>query len=181
MALSGFNEPSMLYFINVTLFSLAHLPLFDLLNVVCHVSHQWRDVIYRPEFMPWKKAYYKYKVDSHYLRTLEENNTHECDTTNNFNIGLLFRGSPFKGIVENKASYSAIRSYSKLKGQKGKPSLTNCGTPNSEDEPAAKRPRVDQTAIKQIKNKFEGEVNPQDSEFFYCYLCKVNVRQIMPT
>ena len=56
---------------NSILHSLAQLPLFDLLKTVCLVSRQWRDLVYRPEFMPWKKSYYKYKVDQVYVKLLD--------------------------------------------------------------------------------------------------------------
>ena len=44
----------------------AHIPLVDLLTVHSRVSHKWYDIISRPNYLPWKKAYYQYKLQPHY-------------------------------------------------------------------------------------------------------------------
>ena len=44
----------------------AHIPLVDLLTVHSLVSTKWRDVISRANYLPWKKAYYQYKLQPHY-------------------------------------------------------------------------------------------------------------------
>ena len=43
----------------------AHIPLVDLLTVHSLVCHKWRDIIRRKNFLPWKKAYFQYKIQSH--------------------------------------------------------------------------------------------------------------------
>lgn len=39
----------------------ASVPLMDLFRVCSLVCRRWRDIIVRPEFVPWKKAYFRYK------------------------------------------------------------------------------------------------------------------------
>ncbi len=39
-----------------------HIPFLDLLNVQSLVCKRWRNVIVRRDFMPWKKAYFHYKM-----------------------------------------------------------------------------------------------------------------------
>ena len=39
----------------------ASVPLMDLLRVCSLVCRRWKDIIWRPEFVPWKKAYFRYK------------------------------------------------------------------------------------------------------------------------
>ena len=43
----------------------AHIPLVDLLTVHSLVCRKWRDIIRRKNFLPWKKAYFQYKIQSH--------------------------------------------------------------------------------------------------------------------
>jgi hypothetical protein len=42
----------------------AHLPLIDLLTVESLVCKQWRGIVMRPRFMPWKKSYFHLKKTS---------------------------------------------------------------------------------------------------------------------
>ncbi|XP_036419690.1 F-box DNA helicase 1 isoform X2 [Colossoma macropomum] len=39
----------------------AHLPADDLYRHVSLVCHRWRDIVTDPQFMPWKKLYYRYE------------------------------------------------------------------------------------------------------------------------
>lgn len=38
----------------------AHVPLIDLLTVHSLVCKKWHGIIFRPNFMPWKKSYFRY-------------------------------------------------------------------------------------------------------------------------
>ena len=42
----------------------AHIPMTDLFKVHSLVCKNWKDVISRELYMPWKKSYYRYKVVS---------------------------------------------------------------------------------------------------------------------
>ena len=45
-----------------------------MLTICTRVSRQWRDLVYRKEFIPWKKSYYKYKIDQTYVKLLDKIN-----------------------------------------------------------------------------------------------------------
>ena len=38
------------------------VPLMDLLRVCSLVCNRWKNIIWRPGFIPWKKAYHRYKI-----------------------------------------------------------------------------------------------------------------------
>jgi hypothetical protein len=39
-----------------------NVPLTDLMRNCSLVNRRWNDIIQNPEFIPWKKAYYRYKI-----------------------------------------------------------------------------------------------------------------------
>ena len=45
-----------------------------MLTICTRVCHQWRGLVYRKEFIPWKKSYYKYKIDQTYVKLLDKIN-----------------------------------------------------------------------------------------------------------
>ena len=144
---------------------LAHLPLFDLLMVACRVCRQWRDVVYRSEFMPWKKAYYKYKIDKRYLTIL---------TSNDLNDIPNLEEQQEKGWITSHPSNRAESEYLKI------PSKQKSNVhPNTDvfKEPAAKKPKLEEKVSKGKDSLFIGDEIRKGTETNYCRLCNVSVEE----
>lgn len=43
----------------------AHIPMMELLNIHSLVCKTWHQIISRPLFLPWKKSYFRYKLEAH--------------------------------------------------------------------------------------------------------------------
>lgn len=43
----------------------AHVPMLELLSIESTVCKRWRDIISRPLFLPWKKSYFRLKMDAY--------------------------------------------------------------------------------------------------------------------
>ena len=53
----------------------SHIPLEDLLKVQSLVCKKWKNVISRELYTPWKKAYYRLKLDSMKKSNFEESSS----------------------------------------------------------------------------------------------------------
>ena len=125
-----------------------YLPLYDLLTVVCRVNHQWRDLVYRPEFMAWKKSYYKYKKDQIYSKLLDR-----IDPTSTPNLETA------KGMEWLRVNHPSIVStgvYDRMKLNDNDDDCTQktqsaCLDEEQDYQPTTKKPKLELITTSQYK------------------------------